>query len=45
MGTLGTSQAIFTLPDCNMRKSFDGFCGPVITVMGRRPTSGEIFVF
>ena len=28
-----------------MRKSFDGLCGLVITVMGRQPTSGEVFVF
>lgn len=28
-----------------MRKSFDGLCGLVISVMHRQPTSGEVFVF
>ncbi|KAF7277608.1 hypothetical protein GWI33_003104, partial [Rhynchophorus ferrugineus] len=28
-----------------MRKSFDGLCGLVISVMQRQPTSGEVFVF
>lgn len=30
---------------CDMRKSFDGLCGLVSMVMGREPTSGEVFVF
>jgi len=28
-----------------MRKSFDGLCGLVSSVMQRQPTSGEVFVF
>jgi len=28
-----------------MRKSFDGLCGLVISVMQHQPTSGEVFVF
>ena len=28
-----------------MRKSFDGLCGLVTSVMQRQPTSGEVFVF
>jgi len=28
-----------------MRKSFDGLCGLVTTVMQRQATSGEVFVF
>ncbi len=28
-----------------MRKSFDGLCGLVISVVQRQPTSGEVFVF
>jgi len=27
-----------------MRKSFDGLCGPIISVMPRQPTSGEMFL-
>ncbi|WP_159634659.1 IS66 family insertion sequence element accessory protein TnpB [Sphingobacterium composti Ten et al. 2007 non Yoo et al. 2007] len=30
---------------CDMRKSFDGLCGLIISVMQRQPTSGEVFVF
>ena len=30
---------------CDMRKSFDGLCGLVTSVMGRQPTSGEVFIF
>lgn len=30
---------------CDIRKSFDSLCGPVISVMQRQPTSGEVFVF
>lgn len=28
-----------------MRKSFDGLCGLVTSVMRRQPTGGEVFVF
>jgi len=28
-----------------MRKSFDGLCGLVSSVMQRQPTSGEVYVF
>ena len=30
---------------CDMRKSFDGLCGLVISGMNRSPISGEVFVF
>ncbi len=30
---------------CDMRKSFDGLCGLVRNELGRRPASGEVFVF
>lgn len=30
---------------CDMRKSFDGLCGLVLSAMNRNPTSGEVFVF
>lgn len=29
----------------DMRKSFDGLCGLISSVMQRNPTSGEVFVF
>ena len=29
----------------DMRKGFDGLCGLVHTELGRRPTSGEVFIF
>lgn len=29
----------------DMRKGFDGLCGLVHEVLGRRPVSGEVFVF
>lgn len=28
-----------------MRKSFDGLCGLVSSVMQRQPTSGEVYIF
>lgn len=46
MFSLGSSHR-YHLYDghCDMRKSFDGLCGLVASGMGRRPTSGEVFVF
>jgi len=46
MFSLGSSHR-FHLYDgfCDMRKSFDGLCGLVASVMQRQPTSGEVFVF
>lgn len=29
----------------DMRKGFDGLCGLVQTELGRRPVSGEVFIF
>ena len=29
----------------DMRKGFDGLCGLVHTEIGRRPVSGEVFIF
>lgn len=31
--------------NCDMRKSFDGLCGVVSSELGRKATSGEVFVF
>src|SRR5690554_1857174 len=46
MFSLGSSHR-FHLYDghCDIRKSFDGLCGLVSSVMQRQPTSGEVFVF
>ncbi|WP_438865733.1 IS66 family insertion sequence element accessory protein TnpB [Sphingobacterium bovisgrunnientis] len=30
---------------CDMRKSFDGLCGLISSVMHRQATNGEVFVF
>nr|WP_207536428.1 IS66 family insertion sequence element accessory protein TnpB [Pedobacter sp. SYSU D00823] len=30
---------------CDMRKSFDGLCGLVISELNRNATSGDVFVF
>src|SRR5690606_35487418 len=46
MFSLGSSHRFYLYDGhYDMRKSFDGLCGMVITVMGRQPTSGEVFVF
>lgn len=46
MFSLGSSHKFYLYNDsCDMRMSFDGLCGLVISVMGRQPTSGEVFVF
>lgn len=46
MFSLGSSHKFFLYDDgfCDMRKSFEGLCGLVISVMQRQPTSGEVFV-
>jgi transposase len=30
---------------CDMRKSFDGLCGVVVSELKRNATSGEVFIF
>src|SRR5690606_26678573 len=46
MFSLGSSHRFYLYDGhCDMRKSFDGLCGLVISAMERRPTSGEVFVF
>ena len=46
MFSLGSSHRFYLYDGhFDMRKSFDGLFGLVITVMGRQPTSGEVFVF
>lgn len=32
-------------PACDMRKSFDGLSGLVVTALGREPTDGSVYVF
>jgi transposase len=46
MFSLGSSHRFYLYDGhCDMRKSFDGLCGLVVSVMQRQPTSGEVFVF
>ena len=46
MFSLGSSHRFYLYDGhCDMRKSFDGLCGLVISGMQRQPTSGEVFVF
>lgn len=46
MFSLGSSHRFYLYDGyCDMRKSFDGLCGLVLSVMQRQPTSGEVFVF
>lgn len=46
MFSLGSSHRFYLYEGhCDMRKSFDGLCGLVISRMGRRPTGGGVFVF
>ena len=46
MFALGSSHRFYLYDGhCDMRKSFDGLCGLVISGMQRQPTSGEVFVF
>ncbi len=46
MFSLGSSHRFYLYDGhCDMRKSFDGLCGLVISLMHRQPTSGEVFVF
>ena len=35
----------FCTTPCDMRKSFDGLCGMVINLMGKKPQSGHLFIF
>ena len=46
MFSLGSSQRFYLYDGyCDMRKSFDGLCGLVISVLGQQPTNGAVFVF
>ena len=46
MFSLGSSHRFYLYDGCcDMRKSFDGLCGLVRSVMQRQATSGEVFVF
>ncbi|WP_086949028.1 IS66 family insertion sequence element accessory protein TnpB [Sphingobacterium sp. JB170] len=46
MFSLGSSHKFYLYDSpCDMRKSFDGLCGLVGSVMKRGATSGEVFVF
>jgi len=46
MFSLGSSHRFYIYDgNCDMRKSFDGLCGLVSSVMQRQPTSGEVYVF
>ena len=46
MFCLGSSHRFYLYDGrCDMRKSFDGLCGLVVSAMERRPTGGEVFVF
>ncbi|WGQ12749.1 IS66 family insertion sequence element accessory protein TnpB [Sphingobacterium faecium] len=46
MFSLGSSHNFYLYDNpCDMRKSFDGLCGLISSVMGRQATSGEVFVF
>lgn len=46
MFSLGSSHQYYLYDGfCDMRKSFNGLCGLIISGMQRQPTSGEVFVF
>ena len=46
MFALGSSHRFYLYDGhCDMRKSFNGLCGLVISGMQRQPTGGEVFVF
>lgn len=46
MFALGSSHRFYLYDShCDMRKSFDGLCGLIKSVMQREATSGEVFVF
>ena len=46
MFSLGSSHRFYVYDgSCDMRKSFDGLCGLVSSVMQRQPTSCEVYVF
>lgn len=40
-----TFQYYFYSSATDMRKGFDGLCGLVHAELGRRPVSGEVFIF
>lgn len=46
MFSLNSSHRYFLYQGhCDMRKSFDGLCGLVVSEMKRAATSGEVFIF
>src|SRR5690606_4736148 len=46
MFALGTSQRYYLCRSfCDMRKSFDGLCGLVITDLKREPHNGDVYIF
>lgn len=46
MFALGSSHRFYLYDGfCDMRKSFDGLCGLISSVMQQRATNGEVFVF
>jgi transposase len=46
MFSLNSSHRYFLYQgNCDMRKSFDGLCGLIISELKRNATSGEVFVF
>lgn len=46
MFSLNSSHRYFLYQGhCDMRKSFDGLCGLVVSGLNRNATSGEVFIF
>jgi len=46
MFSLNSSHQYFLYQgECDMRKSFDGLCGLVVSELKRNATSGEVFIF
>lgn len=46
MFSLNSSHRYFLYQGhCDMRKSFDGLCGLVVSELNRNVTSGEVFIF
>jgi transposase len=46
MFSLNSSHRYFLYQGhCDMRKSFDGLCGLVVSELKRNATSGEVFIF
>ncbi|EKF54004.1 transposase orf1, IS66 family protein [Galbibacter marinus] len=46
MFALGTAQKYYLCRSfCDMRKSFDGLCGLVMTDLKREPHNGDVYIF